>query len=251
MLELVGAFLTFLCWGSFLNVVGYRLVKGSSLLGRSACPHCKKYIAWYDLIPILSWFILKARCRNCRKKITPLYPAIELITGIVLTAMLVYIEPTYWPAYFLFFSALIVTIRTDSQYMLISRYMTLFMIPVGVACSYLQLLPITMTESIAGAIAGYGILWLIAHFFKKYRKKEGMGQGDLDLLAMIGSFTGLLGIWVTLFLGALFGSIIGITIAVKKKRHMVKIAFGPWLALGAIIYVFFQEYFLNLILITN
>ena len=244
MLEYLGAFLFFLCWGSFLNVVGYRLVEGTSLLGRSACPHCKKKIAWYDLIPLFSWILLKAQCRACSQAVSVLYPALELLTATTLTALLIYIDQQYWPAYFLFFSALLVTIRTDMEYMLISTYMTLFMIPFGFALSALHMLPISLFDSLLGAATAYCILWTIAHSFRILRKKEGLGQGDIELLAMIGAFTGIMGAWIALLLGALFGSVIGLTLALRTKRQDIAIPFGPWLSLGAIIYVFLQQYFL-------
>ena len=239
-------FIAFLCWGSFLNVVGYRLIKQEGLLGRSACPHCKHTLAWYDLIPVLSYIMLKAHCRYCKSPISLLYPLIELITALSLSLLFLLIEPNYWPAYFLYFSALIVTIRTDSETMLISRYVTWALIPFGLALSLIHALPISIWDSFLGAIFGYTLLWAIARLFYKVRGIEGMGEGDFDLLAFIGSFTGLLGTWVSLFLGALFGSIAGIILLSRTHKKDTPIPFGPWLALGSILYVLFQSFFVHL-----
>lgn len=153
-----------------------------------------------------------------------------------------YIPGRYHGAYFIFFSALIVSIRSDLETMLISRYVTVFLIPLGLLFSSTDLLPITLTSSIAGIVLGYGSLFLASKTFFFLTKKEGIGQGDLELLAFIGSFVGFAGCWVTLFLGAVIGSIFGITyITLTGKSREVRIPFGPFLALGAILYVLFRE----------
>jgi leader peptidase (prepilin peptidase) / N-methyltransferase len=243
MITLFLLFFLFLCWGSFLNVVGYRLIHGYSIvLPRSFCPQCTTTLAWYDLIPVLSWLILRGKCRSCKKAISPLYPLIELLTGVVFTALLLYIEPQYWFSYGLFFSALIVTIRTDAETMLISRYTTLAVLPIAFLLSWLTMLPLSILKSVSGALFGYALLWSIAKVFYLVRKQEGMGEGDFELLATIGSFLGLYGVWITLFLGAFLGSIIGMIVVLKgASLRTTKIPFGPWLALGAIIYTFFQN----------
>ena len=240
-------FITFLCWGSFLNVVGYRLIRNYTLMGRSYCPHCKQQLAWYDTIPLVSWFILWGRCRNCRNVINKLYPFIEILTAILLTLMVLYLEPRYWVGYGTFISALIVTIRTDFEKMLISRYMTWGLIPLAFGLSTFKFLPISISESILGAVFGYTILWIIARVFYAIRNIEGMGDGDIDLLAMIGAFTGILGAWSTLLLGSFFGVIASLVQMVISKRVRVKIAFGPWLAAGALIYIFLQDHIARLI----
>jgi leader peptidase (prepilin peptidase) / N-methyltransferase len=222
--------------------VAYRVIRGHSILGRSFCPQCKIKLAWYDLIPVVSWAILRGKCRSCSGTISLLYPFIELVTACLFMLLFYLIEPRYWLGYSIFFSALIVTIRTDIETMLISRIMTWGMIPIGLLLSYFEKLPITVTQSIAGAIFGYALLWLIAYVFYAIRKIEGMGEGDLDLLAMIGSFTGIVGVWTSLLIGASLGSLLGGALILKHKRTDIVIAFGPWLACGAIIYVFAQSY---------
>ncbi len=233
----------FVCWGSFLNVVGYRLIHEKSMFApRSQCTHCKHTLAWYDLIPIVSYIILKGRCRYCHASISYLYPLIECITATIMPLLLVRLAPILFASYFIFFSALIVTIRTDLDRMLISRFVTLFLIPLAFILSCFGLLFISPLESFLGALFGYGILWLIGTIFERVTKKTGIGQGDLDLLAFIGSFTGIYGAWFSLMFGSIIGSCIGgVYIIIAKQNQQFKIPFGPFLGLGAMSYVLFHQ----------
>lgn len=237
--------LIFLCWGSFLNFIAYRLIFHKSFFtAKSYCPHCKQSIAWYDLIPVVSWIILKAHCRQCKKTISWLYPFIELITAISCTLLFYQVSSAYFASYFFFFSALIVTIRTDLETMLISRFVSLYAVPIGFLCAYLHLLPISLYQSTLGAITGFLFLWLVAHLFYKITGKIGMGDGDPELLAFIGSFTGFFGWWTSLLLASLLGSLIGIPLALYTKNRSLKLPFGPFLAFGALTFVLFQRYIL-------
>jgi len=239
----------FLCWGSFLNVVAYRLIKGKDLLHRSRCIHCKQIIAWYDNIPLFSYVVLRGRCRSCSKPISWLYPAIELFTTVMMTLLYLRMENTYFLGYFVLFSALIVTIRSDLETMLISRWVTIALVPVGIVMSFTDTIPIAPLNSMMGAASGYLSLWFVGTLFYLVTRKEGLGQGDLDLLACIGAFTGIVGVWMTVLLGSLFGSIIGTAVLIYKgkfQRYM-KLPFGPFLALGAITYVLFQGPLLRLV----
>jgi leader peptidase (prepilin peptidase) / N-methyltransferase len=238
----------FLCWGSFLNVLAYRLIKAESIIKpRSACPKCKKPIAWYDNIPVFSWLLLAGTCRHCKRAISVLYPFIEIITALVLLALYLYIPHHYFFAYFIFFSALIVTIRSDLETMLISRFMTVYLAPIGCALSAGGLLPISLPESILGAIFGYFFLQIINGVFKYFRGIEGIGEGDFELLLFIGSFIGIIGCWLSITLGSILGCFYGLTVILQKQpndmRH-TKIPFGPFLACGAIIFVFAFQFFL-------
>lgn len=230
-------------------MVAYRLISEDSLLrSRSFCPSCKKNIAWYDLFPLLSWLILKGKCRACSAQISWLYFFIEALTTLVLFALAVLNQPHYAIAYFMFFSALIITIRTDLEHMLISRVATIFLIPFGLLFSYLDMLPLTVTQSILGFISAYLFLYAIRALYYIFTKKIGLGLGDLELLAFIGSFIGITGWWISLLIGSLLGSVFGIVyIYLYKKNKYIKIPFGPFLALGAILYVLFEENLINLI----
>lgn len=160
-----------------------------------------------------------------------------------MTLLYINVPEHYFIAYCVLFSALIVTIRSDLETMLISRFVTLALIPVGLLASITGFIPITLLESCLGAIIGYFALWIPARLFRATTGKDGIGQGDLDLMAMIGSFLGPFGCWTTILIGSTAGSILGIIyLAITKKERSLKIPFGPFLAIGAIITVFFQNY---------
>lgn len=239
----------FLIWGSFLNVIAYRLVNDVSFKKhRSFCPKCNKILAWYDLIPIVSWLFLKGHCRYCKQNISFLYPAIELFSAIIFYLLFLNISFPYSISYFVFFSALIITIRTDIETMLISRYVTLFLIPLAVIFSIFNLLPISPLKIFFGTLFGYFLLYFISKTFFLFTKKEGIGQGDIELLALIGAFTGIIGCWISLLLGSILGSIFGIIlILLKKQNFQTRIPFGPFLAIGSMIYVLYQDQILYLI----
>jgi leader peptidase (prepilin peptidase)/N-methyltransferase len=255
-----------LCWGSFLNMLSYRLTHDMSFGGRSQCIHCAHTIAVRDLIPVFSWLWLKGACRWCSKPISPLYPFIELLTTLIFLSAYFYLPVDYWPAYFIFFSALIVTIRSDLECMLISRFATLYLIPLALILSLCGLAPVSPLESIIGACAGYGFLWGTAKLFTIFTGKHGMGQGDLDLLAFIGACTGIIGCWVSILAGSISGSVLGLgylgyqkfsarfyakplsSLPASSGFASVKIPFGPFLALGALIFVFFQQQITALLL---
>lgn len=244
--------LLLLCWGSFLNVVAYRLIHdGSFIKPRSFCPHCHHTLAWYDLIPLFSWIVLRGHCRYCHKSISWLYPFIELVTVLFLSLLIFCVPSNYLFAYFIFFSALIVTIRSDLETMLISRFVSLFLVPLGFLFSAINLLPITLFESIWGAVFGFCLLYSIGKIFYLFTKKEGLGQGDVDLLSFIGSFLGFYGCWFSLLLGSILGSIIGLVhILYTRSNTSHKIPFGPFLAIGAILFVLLKP-FLPITLFTS
>ena len=239
----------FLCWGSFLNVVAYRLIKNQSLITpRSSCPHCNSLIAWYDNIPVLSWLLLGGKCRNCHRHISLLYPFIEILTAVVLSLLYITIPIHYFCAYFIFFSALIVTIRSDIETMLISRFVTIFLVPLGTFFSAYGMLPLSLRESIAGALFGYLFLFSINTIFKYLRNIDGIGEGDFDLILLIGSFTGIIGCWISIMLGSLLGSLYGLLILLFTKNNthdefslQTKIPFGPFLSFGALLFVLAQK----------
>jgi len=242
MFELIFIILFSLAWGSFLNVVAHRMVFEKKFLTlRSTCPQCNKIIFWYDNIPILSHLILGGKCRHCKKQISFLYPFIEILSGIVFTLLILTMamHPPFLFSYFLFFSALIVSVRTDLEALVVPQIFTLWLVPVGVLLSYLGFTKISFHESILGAIFGYAILYFVGTLFKYLKRKEGLGVGDMEFLAMIGSFLGPSGAFFSLFLGSLLGTVIGVTyIAYYKKQRDLRIPFIPFLAFGAIVYFF-------------
>lgn len=224
-------------------MLAYRLISGDSLLrSRSFCPSCNKDIAWYDLIPLASWLLLKGKCRNCSAPISWLYFFIELSALIFFSSLFFTIQPCYWFAYFIFFSALLVTIRTDLEHMLISRYASVYLIPFGIFFSATRLVPISIMNSILGAVTAYLFLLLVNSLFYTCTKKVGMGQGDGELLACIGSFLSFTGWWISLIIGSFLGSIVGLAyLLITQQKSSTRLPFGPFLAFGAIIYLLFEK----------
>ena len=243
---MISAILIFLTWGSYLNSLGYRLLHLEHFFQtRSFCPNCKNKIAWYDNIPIISWLYLKAQCRSCKQKISWLYPFIELITACSLLLLCYTVPRHYFPTYFIFFSALIVTIRTDFDQMLISRFMTLYLIPLGIIATFIKRIPLSTTFSVIGLIFGYIILWCVKKISYYLTKQDGLGQGDLELLSFIGAFTGPLGCWIALSIGSISGSLITIIYMTITKQPIKKVPFGSYLSFGAIIFILFQSFFIH------
>jgi leader peptidase (prepilin peptidase)/N-methyltransferase len=242
-----------LCWGSFINVLAMRVLVGQSLwCPRSSCPICQKQIAWYDNIPLLSFFFLKARCRNCKEPISWLYPCIELATALCAVGLFLLVtDPLVYAANAIFFTALLAATRTDLATMLIPQHFSLMLVPIGLVCSWYDLLTINFTESILGSLLGYGILWGIAKIFFLVTKREGMGRGDMDLLAGIGAWIGPVGAWVSLMLASTIGLMLGCCyLLIAGKGRATRIPFGPFLALGAVAYVFYGQQLLQVLLLS-
>ncbi|MCL5436776.1 MAG: prepilin peptidase, partial [Candidatus Dependentiae bacterium] len=169
-----------LCWGSFLNVVAYRLLCGTSpLRGRSCCPTCGKTIAWYDLLPVLSWLLLRARCRRCHTPISWLYPFIELLTAGALLGIVLFAPMHYWPWLFIYVSALIVTIRTDISDLTIMRHTTIGLLPLALLGAHTGFLPLSLSESCLGMLVGGGFMALVSTIFWLLTRKIGLGQGEV------------------------------------------------------------------------
>ena len=232
----------FLSWGSFLNMLAYRLIHGNLFAVRSFCQSCKYALAWYDEIPVLSFFLLRGKCRICKAPISFLHPFIELLTAAIFLILVWRIEPRYMIGFGIFCSALIITISTDLDSMLISRFVTLCLVPVGFALASFGALRVTLIESLIGAFSAGVFLFFVAKVFKLVTGKDGMGQGDIDLLIFIGSFLGYIQWWMSLLIGSLIGSLVSIFILILNGSNWSrKIPFGPFLAAGAIIDLFLHD----------
>lgn len=232
--------------GSFYNVVIYRLPKGETFLfERSRCPKCRSPIRWYDNIPILSFLLLRGRCRNCGERISLQYPLVELASGLLAVICLFkWGLGTEALIYYGFFSALLVLSVIDLQTFLLPDSITLPGIAVGLLLSPFRE-DISLYESLLGAGAGFLIPFLIYIYYVKVRKMEGLGFGDVKLLAFVGSFTGIYGVLSALFLGSFVGLVAVLPILLKNKNLQFVIPFGPFLSLGCFLGVLFKERILN------
>lgn len=229
--------------GSFLNVCILRLPKEESIVWPgSHCPHCKSPIDFYDNIPVISYILLKGKCRHCRSSISFQYPLVEGITALTSLILFMKFGPSLsYLFYFLFVAALIVVTGIDLYYQIIPDVISLPGIGVGLLAS-LMIPQITFWNSLIGILLGGGSLFLVAAVYQWLFKREGMGGGDVKLLAMIGGFLGWKAVILTILLGSLIGSIIGIMVmVVKGKDFKYAIPFGPFLSLGAVLSLFYGD----------
>jgi len=229
--------------GSFLNVCIFRLPKEESIIWPgSHCPYCKKSIKFYDNIPLISYLLLWGKCRHCKKPISFQYPLVEGITALSSLFLIMRFGPSLsYIIYFAFVAALIVITVIDLYHQIILDIISLPGIGVGLLTSFLN--PrITFLDSLIGVLLGGGSLFLVATLYQWLFKREGMGGGDVKLLAMIGAFLGWKAVILTILLSSLIGSITGIIIMVLKgKNFRYAIPFGPFLSLGAVIALFYGQ----------
>ncbi len=234
--------------GSFVNVLIYRLPNNESpVFPRSHCPRCNAPIAFYDNIPILSYLILRARCRQCRGLISPRYPIVELGMGI-LAVGLWKIRPDnpLWTAASVIASAALTAIALiDFDTFLIPDVLSLGLVVTGLLCAPIN--PIFISPSlwikiglsVKGAVFGFLLCAAIAWLGEKLFKKEAMGGGDIKLLAAVGAWSGALGAFNCLLVGSLLGSLYGLGLMLRGKvTRSDPIPFGPFLSAGAIINFF-------------
>jgi leader peptidase (prepilin peptidase)/N-methyltransferase len=230
--------------GSFLNVCIHRLPQGKSIiLPSSHCPHCKAPIRFYDNVPLVSFILLQGKCRACHASISWRYPLVEFLMGIFSAILLLRygISPLYF-IYLVFFASLTLISFIDLSHRIIPDVISLPGILVGLLISLLHpQMPIK--DSLIGALLGGGSLYVVASVYHLVTKREGMGGGDIKLLAMIGAFIGWKGVLFTILCSSFIGSIVGVTLMLISSKADSKYAvpFGPFLSLGAIIYVLVGE----------
>lgn len=236
-------FLVGLCVGSFLNVCIYRLPEGKPLaVSRSACPACDSQIRFYDNIPVLSFLMLRGRCRRCNAPIPIRYPIVELITGLcALCTAVKFGIGLEGAVYFVFMSALIIIIYIDIDHRIIPNVITLPGIPICFMASFV-LPSMTVKASVLGIVAGGGSLLTVAWVYRLITGREGMGGGDIKLLAMMGALIGWQGVLFTIYAASVSGTLVGLpVILLNKKNFKFAIPFGPFLSIGAIAYIFFGD----------
>ena len=225
-----------LCIGSFLNVCIHRLPRGESLVHPpSRCPNCGYSLRWFQNLPILSWLALRGRCAGCGSAISARYPAVELMTAIV-WVLLVWVTPVGWllASRLVLATALIVLFMIDLEHQILPNSITLPGIAVGFAFS-LVTFP-GPRDALIGILVGGGVLYGIALAYYLIRKEEGMGMGDVKMLAMVGAFLGWRAVLVTLVLSSFAGALIGVALMASQRGSMrYALPFGTFLSIGALV----------------
>ena len=240
-------------WGSFANVCIYRLPLDKGVVsGRSYCPKCKKQITWKDNIPIISYLLLNGKCRKCKKPISSQYALVEFLSilfftiiyfiyGITLTTLLLMILSL----------SFIIIFFIDLKHFIIPNEITFSMMALGFLKSFdpnLNSLFPNYINSLIGGLLGYGIIWSIIYFYKQVRKKEGMGLGDAKLFAVVGFWFGWLSIPFVIFISSVIALISVVPSLLKNSRTMSsQIPFGPYIIIGTLIYLFFENSFKSLL----
>ncbi|HWC50588.1 MAG TPA: A24 family peptidase [Nitrospira sp.] len=229
--------------GSFLNVCIYRLPRGESIFWPgSHCPSCSAAIAWYDNVPVVSYLSLLGRCRKCRAPISMRYPVVEAANAAGYVTILMTFGVNWTTVlYCILFSALLVVAGTDLTHKIIPNVVTVPGTLLGLVGAA-TVLPVGAVDALLGVAVGGGILWALAWASPYVFGKEGMGGGDIKLLAMVGAFLGWKPALLTIMIGSLAGSVIGITlIALGVMKRDEYIPFGPFLVFGALLSMFFAQ----------
>jgi len=252
------AFAAGLLIGSFLNVCIYRLPRDLSVVRpRSFCPGCERQIAWYDNIPVVSYLLLGRKCRHCGQRISMRYPVVELLTGLLFAAIVAALGPTAVAVKLCVLCALLVGLTfTDLDSLILPDELTLGGTVIGLIFAWF--VPVddmvvrlglsvagfrpgahwaSLGESLAGAILPAGSLALGGWLFEKIRHKEGLGLGDVKMMAMVGAFLGLRAALLTLVVGSIAGSVIGLIYiyATRKDPSSYELPFGAFLGFAGIV----------------
>jgi len=255
------------CVGSFLNVCIYRIPRDESVIApRSHCPHCNTLIPWYLNIPVLSWLCLRGRCAACKGPIAFRYTLVELLTGMLFLAVFMkwaapaalhmppIAQPLMIPVYWLFLAGLVLGTFVDFEHFIIPDSVTIGGMAAGPLLS--ALVPALhgqglwwqgLRSSGIGLLAGFGLLYAVGWIGTRAFKKEAMGFGDVKLLGAIGAFLGWKAVLFTIFASSLLGSVAGLLlIAFGGVKMQSRIPFGPYISMGATVWLFWGEKILAL-----
>ena len=237
--------------GSFLNVCIFRLpAKTSIIKPLSQCPHCHHPIRFYDNIPIISFIVLRGKCRDCDGKISWRYPLVELITAVLSLLLFLQFGLTLrFLIFFIFTAVLIVITFIDLDHQIIPDVLTLPGIPIFFLLA-IFVVKIPWLEALIGLLIGGGVLFAIAFVYELLTKREGMGGGDIKLLAMIGGFLGWKSLIFILLFSSFSGAIVGIAAMIIKKQDMkYAVPFGPFLSAAAVAYLFWGNAFMRVLIL--
>lgn len=260
----VATFLFGAVFGSFLNVCIYRIPREESIaFPPSHCTVCGHKIKFYNNIPVLSYLLLGGKCADCKSGISAVYPFVEILSGLLLLLTVYTFGLTIKTLFYaVFIYALLVITFIDLKHMIIPNIISLPGIVAGLAFnalitdwqhsrdviegatmslgSFFGLLnEVPFLDSVFGAVLGGGVLLLIAFLYEVIRKREGMGMGDVKLLAMIGAFIGVQGVVFVIFLSSILGTVVGISVILYKRGDFkYALPFGPFLSVASVIYIF-------------
>jgi len=235
-----------LCVGSFLNVCIYRIPLESWSIIKptsSVCLHCKEKIHFFDNIPVLSYIFLRGKCRHCKTHISIRYPIVEILSGLFAICLIFRFGFTIDALiYYCLICALLVITFIDIDYQIIPNVISIPGIPIGFICA-LFLKNMDWQSSLIGLLGGGGILFCVAYTYLKIKKIEGIGLGDVKLLAMLGAFLGLKGVLFIIFMSSAIGTLSGIIVMIHERKATLKLAipFGPFLSLAAMLYIFWGD----------
>lgn len=258
----LAVFILGLLIGSFLNVCIQRIPAEESVVSPgSRCPACRAPIKPYDNIPVLSWLLLGGKCRNCKKRISALYPAVELLTALLFVACYLAFGASFEALKWAVFSSLLIVLTiTDVRERILPDKVNFAGLGLGIALSFftrpmdgaalwlshrLFAFPppdpvLSLVDALLGAAVGSGLLWVVGEGYFRLRGREGMGQGDVKMMAMAGAFLGVKRTLLTILVGSLLGSAIGLAvIALAGKDRDYELPFGTFLAAGALLTMFF------------
>lgn len=260
-MEFAFAFLFGAIIGSFLNVCIYRMPRDISVVSpRSHCPECEKTIAWHDNIPLVSYVLLRGKCRYCGARIPWRYPIVELLTAAVFAGAVAGFGPTLYAAKYSLLGAILITlVFSDLETRILPDEFTLGGAVAGVVFSWFVPLSaglahfivsnpenrraLSLVESILGAFICGGVLWATAEFYYRVRHRDGLGIGDMKMIMMIGAFLGLQGALLTLIVGSILGAVIGLVLiySTGKEASTYELPFGTFLGAAAGIVAVFGE----------
>jgi leader peptidase (prepilin peptidase)/N-methyltransferase len=229
--------------GSFLNVVILRLPDPSTsiVFPPSHCPKCSHSLSWYENIPILSFVFLRGKCAHCRDQISVQYPIVEFLTGLLAVAAVATFSLSATAlGYFIFCAALVTIIWIDLHHQIIPDTISLPGIILGFCFSFVSSF-VSWQDSLIGLLAGGGIFYAVSYSYYLFRRQEGLGGGDIKLLAMLGAFLGWQSLLFIIFASSISGTIVGLfAMRSQKKGGATRIPFGPFLALSGLFYLFFR-----------
>ncbi|MBE9542478.1 MAG: prepilin peptidase [Proteobacteria bacterium] len=240
---IISAFFLGAVIGSFLNVCIIRLPEGRSIVSPpSHCPTCQSPIRFYDNIPVFSYILLRGKCRGCGERISPRYPLVEFLTGCLSVLLLFRFGLSLsYGVYLIFISSLVVITFIDIDHRIIPDKISLPAIPIGFTLSFL-LPELTWLQSLIGILVGGGSLLLVAVVYEAIAGVEGMGGGDIKLLAMLGAFLGWEGVLFTIMASSIIGTVAGGGYMILSgKGRKAAVPFGPFLSIGALIYLLWGE----------